>query len=83
MDKRSIQYLVWLTQLGFSLVAPPILCIWVAIWVQNHYGFGTWVMVVAIVFGLCASFSNGLVFYRMMERKSKKDKKQRFFIDHN
>lgn len=83
MNKSSVQYLVWLTQLGFSLVAPPILCIWGAIWAQNRYGLGTWIMVVAIVFGLCASFSNGLVFYRMMERKSKKQEKPRFFNNHD
>ncbi len=83
MDKKSLKYLVWLTQLGFSLVVPPVLCIWGAIWAQNAWGWGSWSVILGILVGLIISFSNGLVFYRMMERRSKKDQKNAYFNRHD
>ena len=44
--------IVWLTQLGFSMVSPLLLCIWGGWQLQHRFGFGPWVMAAAIVLGL-------------------------------
>ena len=44
--------IVWLTQLGFSMVSPLLLCIWGGWQLQHRFGFGPWVMAAATVLGL-------------------------------
>lgn len=52
---KQLQKLLWLTQLGVSLVTPPLLCLFLGHLAQSKWGWGTWVMVAAILIGLAAS----------------------------
>ena len=49
---KQLRKLLWLTQLGISLVTPPLLCIFLAHLAQSKWGWGGWIMAVAIVSGL-------------------------------
>ena len=49
---KQLQKLLWLTQLGVSLVTPPLLCLLLGHLAQSKWGWGTWVMVAAILSGL-------------------------------
>lgn len=44
--------LIWLPQFGISVVFPLIGFIMLAVWLQNHWGWGSWVLWVGILFGL-------------------------------
>ncbi len=50
-----------LTQLGLSVVTPPILLILGALWLQRRFGAGDWVILCAILLGVfsgvCSVFS--------------------------
>ena len=72
---KALRNLAWLTQLGLSIAAPPLLCIWGCWWLQERFSLGGWIIVVGIVLGLGGSVSSGLGFYRMMNRRKDKDKK--------
>lgn len=44
--------LIWLPQFGISVVFPLIGFIMLAVWLQEHWGWGEWVIWVGILFGL-------------------------------
>lgn len=62
-------------QLGFYLVTPPVLLAILAHWLQSRFGWGTWIMVVAIVVGLLSSASGAYNFYRKLTASEAKKKK--------
>ena len=51
----ALQNLTWLTQLGLSLAAPPLLCLFGAGWLAQKFSLGPWVWAVAILLGLGAA----------------------------
>jgi ABC-type dipeptide/oligopeptide/nickel transport system permease component len=71
---KFLQNLTLLTQLGISLVTPPLVCIWLASYLQKKFSLGIWVMLVAIAVGLLASASTAYSFYKRYQvRNRKKD----------
>lgn len=52
---KDLSLLVWLSQLGLTVAVPPVLFILLAVWLRNHFGWGSWVIWAGIVLGLyCA-----------------------------
>ena len=52
---KDLTLLIWLTQLGLSVAAPPVVFILLAVWLRSHYGWGQWVLWVGILLGFyCA-----------------------------
>ena len=47
-------------QLGFSLITPPVVLLWLAHWLQTKYGLGVWVTILALILGLLTSASTAL-----------------------
>ena len=41
-----------LTQLGLTLVAPPLLLVLGALWLQKRFGCGDWILLAAILVGV-------------------------------
>ena len=72
---KELNLLVWLTQLGLSVAVPPILLIWLGIWLRNDCGWGNWVLWVCIVLGMIFAIDGLRTSLKAMERlsKSKKD----------
>ena len=48
---RTVRELVWLTQLGLSIVCPLLLCLLGAVWLRDRFGFGNWVIFLGIALG--------------------------------
>lgn len=67
---KLVKNLMWLSQLGLSILTPPLLCIWGCSWLQGRFGIGPWLMIVAIVLGLGASVSSAMGFYAMVKRQN-------------
>ena len=61
-------------QLGFSLITPPVVLLWLAQWLQTKYGLGVWITILALLLGLLTSVSTALQFYRKLT--AKKDRHQ-------
>ena len=64
---RTVGELVWLTQLGLSIVCPLLLCLLGAVWLRDRFGFGNWVIFLGIALGLSGAFSAGAAFVRGCE----------------
>lgn len=78
-----LRELTWLTQLGLSLVMPPLLCGMGGLWLADAAGLGTWVMLPALALGLGGSGAAFWGFYRYVQRKNaKKDAGGAAFNDH-
>ncbi len=55
---RILSRISLLTQLGLSVVTPPILAVLLALWLQRKFGVGDWVLFCAIVFGIVSGVSS-------------------------
>ena len=67
-----LQNLSWLTQLGLSLAAPPVLCLLGAGWLARRFSLGPWVYFAAIVLGLGAVACTFAEFVKLFRRKTGK-----------
>ena len=74
---KLLRSLTWLTQLGLSIIAPPVLCVGGCWWLQNRFSLGGWIMVLGIVLGLGASVSGAMQFYSTVRRQAGKGEKDR------
>lgn len=54
---------------GISLVTPIFLLVWGAMWLQNRFGIGDWIMAAAIV---CGFISAGCTFYQFVSAEMKR-----------
>ena len=62
-----------LTQLGLSVVAPPLLMIWLAQWLQKRFSLGPWVTIAALVVGFISSACGMYGFYKSLTRQEGKE----------
>ena len=70
---RILRTLSLLTQLGVSLVAPPLLLCLLALQLQERFGWGTWAFPAAIVIGLISAFCGVLRLIRSVLRQNEKE----------
>ena len=70
-------------QIGFSLITPPLVFVWLAHLAQSRLGWGAWVMVAAIVVGILIGIASvyRTVLPLLKERGGEKPK-GRSFNDH-
>lgn len=55
---KIMRGLVFVGQLGFSIITPPVVLILLARWLMDRFGWGLWVMVAAILIGIITAFSS-------------------------
>lgn len=82
---KSLQKLLWLTQLGVSLIAPPLGCLWLAGLLEQRLGWGVWVRITALFIGLVSSGCAAASFLRYCRREADDAKKEKpvSFNDHS
>lgn len=71
---KEFNLLIWLTQLGLSVAIPPILLIWLAIWLRNDCGWGQWVVWVGVILGFLLAIDGLRNSLKAMARLSKTKK---------
>lgn len=72
---KDLSLLVWLSQLGLSVAIPPAVFILLAVWLQNRFALGQWVIWVGIILGLYCAISGLVSSLRALSHMSR-DKKQ-------
>lgn len=80
---KNLSMLVWLTQLGLSVVMPLLGFIWLGLWLKNSCGWGLWVLIVCVILGLVLAVDGLRNSLRMMERSAKKDQPDPPAISYN
>ncbi|MBR4889024.1 MAG: AtpZ/AtpI family protein [Clostridia bacterium] len=74
---RTLRLLTWLTQLGMSVVAPLVVCVWAAVFLRGYFNLGDWVVLVGVVFGIgsaLSGFRNSLYLMRREAEAGDKEK---------
>ena len=74
---RLLSRLSLLTQLGLSVVTPPILSVLLALFLQERFGLGDWVLLCAILGGIFSGVMSVFAFVRReCAREAKKQEKE-------
>lgn len=84
---KVLSLLVWVTQLGFSILFPLCFFLLLANWLQNRFGFGMWIVVVLGILGVLVTISTVRSCIRSLRRAAEevceKKEKPPAFNDHD
>lgn len=84
---KDLHLIVWLTQLGLTTALPLAGFILLAVWLQDHFGWGNWVIWVGVIVGICCAvdgFRNSLrIMARLNQDKPSEDPPSVSFNDHD
>lgn len=73
---KDLNLLVWLTQLGLSVISPLAGFILLALWLHQQFGFGTWVIWVGIGLGFYCAIQGFRSSLKLMENFAKEKKEK-------
>lgn len=68
---KHLSLFVWITQLGISVAMPPVVSIWLAVWLRETKGWGSWVLWVGILLGVVCAADGLRVSLKALSRLSK------------
>ena len=54
---KLLNLLMWGGQFGFSIIFPTLFFLLVAVWLQNKFGLGMWIVVVFGILGILTTIS--------------------------
>lgn len=78
--------LVWLTQLGISVAAPPVIFIMGAVWLRDSFGVGGWIVALGVTLGVIGAVGGLVSSLKTMARiggeEDRKDDSPAGFNDH-
>lgn len=74
--RECVENFALLTQLGLSIAAPPVLCLYAASWLRRQCGLGLWIMVAALLLGLGGAVVNFWSTWKMIERREQRRGKE-------
>lgn len=70
---KEMSMLVWLTQVGISVAAPPVVFLLGALWLRRQFGIGDWCIWTALVLGILCAVSGLRQSLQLMEKMAKKN----------
>lgn len=70
---KDLSMLVWLTQAGLSVAAPPVVFILCALWLRDRFGLGIWCIWAALILGIICAVSGLRQTLQLMEKMSGKN----------
>ena len=82
---KDLNLLVWLSQLGLTVVVPPVGFILLGVWLRNRFAWGNWVIWVAVVLGTYCAITGLVSTLKALSRMTgeKKQEKKIVFNDHD
>lgn len=54
---KILNLLMWVGQFGFSVIFPTVFFLYLAVWLQNKWDLGMWVLIVFGLLGIMTSIS--------------------------
>lgn len=65
---KILNLLMWVGQFGFSIIFPTLFFLLVAVWLQQKFQLGMWIVVVLGIIGLLTSISTTKSCLRSMQK---------------
>ena len=69
---KDLNLLIWMTQLGFSVVFPLAGFVLLGVWLRGSYGWGDWVVWTGLILGLICAVTGFRDSLRVLAGMSKK-----------
>ncbi len=73
---KDLRLLIWLTQLGLSVAAPPAGFVLLALWLKSQFGWGNWVVIVGVIFGVVGAVNGLLDSLKALKKLTKSQDKE-------
>lgn len=54
---KILNLLMWVGQFGFSIIFPTVFFLYLAVWLQNKFGLGMWILVLCGILGVLTTIS--------------------------
>ena len=85
---KNLNLIIWLTQLGYSVVFPLAGFTLAAVWLRQRFNLGVWVLFLGIGIGLVLAVDGFRVSMKAMERMARNNRESEdpvpvSFNDHN
>lgn len=65
---KLLNLLMWVGQFGFSIIFPTLFFLIFAVWLQNKFSLGMWIVVVFGVLGILTSISTTRSYLRSLRK---------------
>ena len=65
---KILSMLLWVGQFGLSILMPPCVLLYFAVWLRNRFGLGMWIIAVLGVLGLLIAFSTAKANLKALRR---------------
>ncbi|MGN0372531.1 MAG: AtpZ/AtpI family protein [Enterocloster sp.] len=72
---QVLKQLTWLSQMGLSLAAPLLLCLFLCSWLTSRFSIGGWIYIPGFFFGLGSSFMTAYKIYLVIMKDEHKKKR--------
>lgn len=73
---KNLSLLIWVTQLGLSVVGPLVGYVLLALWLRNRFDLGAWVILLGAALGMFSAVDGLRSSLRLMSRMSQKEEKE-------
>lgn len=67
---KNLSLILWVTQFGLSILVPPCFFLLLAVWLQQKYGFGLWIVAVLGILGALISVGTARANWRAMRKEA-------------
>lgn len=67
---KSLSLLLWVTQFGLSVLFPVCFFLVIAVWLQQRFDLGMWIVIVLGILGLLISISTARSCMRSLRRET-------------
>ena len=68
---KSLRLLGYLTQFGLSVIMPPLILVFLGVWLADRYSIGPWLIVVLLLLGLVSSGCSVYRFFKIFVRETR------------
>ena len=65
---KILNLIMWVGQFGFSIIFPTLFFLILAVWLQQKYSLGIWILIVFGVFGILTSISTTKSCFQAMQK---------------
>lgn len=67
---KILNLLMWVGQFGFSIIFPTVFFLYLAVWLQNKFGLGMWILVLCGILGVLTTISTAKSCLRSLRKAS-------------
>lgn len=71
------RYLIYFSQVGVTMITPPLVCAFAAVWLRDKFQWGNGVVIAGIFLGIAIAVVGLRDFLRFTEKKARQSEKEK------